>query len=186
LNGNSSADRRVEIGVVGRPHGVRGSLHVFLHNAASSILEEVESLELAAADSGIASSYRVVAAGRAGKQHVVTLEGVGTREAAEALNGHRILLPRSALPRLDDGEYYVDDLMGLEVCSAGLPVGTVISSRAQGGIEVLTVRGDVYDIEVPLVADYVVGIDLAAARIDVGSIDDLPRTERPARRDPGV
>jgi 16S rRNA processing protein RimM len=186
LTGNSSAERRVEIGVVGRPHGVRGSLHVFLHNPSSEILAGLESVEIAAAGARGASSYRVVDTKRAGKQRVLTLEGVDSRELAEALNGARVLVPRSALPRLEEGEFYVDDLIGLAVVSGGLPVGTVISSRAQGGVEVLTVRGEACDVEVPLVGDYVVGIDLAAARIEVANIDDLPRTAHPGRRDAGV
>jgi len=186
LTGNGNEERSVEIGVIGRPHGVRGSLHVFLYNPTSEILSEIESVRIAVAGSGVAPSYRVAAASGAGKRCVITLEGVDRREQAEALNGARILVPRSALPRLDDGEYYIDDLIGLAVRSAGLPIGTVISSRAQGGIEVLTVRGEACDVEVPLVADYVVGVDLAAGRIEVKDIDDLPRTALPARRDEGV
>ena len=34
-----------------------------------------------------------------------------------------------------------------------------VSSRAQGGIEVVTVRGDEEELEVPLVEDYVVELD---------------------------
>jgi ribosomal 30S subunit maturation factor RimM len=62
----------------------------------------------------------------------------------------------------------------------------VTGSRAQGGIEVLIVRGEVHDVEVPLVAEYIVAIDLAAARIEAKDTDDLPRTARAERREAGV
>jgi 16S rRNA processing protein RimM len=180
-----SKEKRVEIGVVGRPHGVRGALHVFLHNPASEILNEVESIFLDAGGAD-AAAYRIAEVRRAGKGCVVALEGVDSRDRAEALTGARVLVLRSALPRLDEGEYYVDDLMGLEVRSSGRILGTVTGSRAQGGIEVLTVRGEVHDIDVPLVEEYIVAIDLAAARIEAKDTDDLPRTARAERREADV
>ena len=183
---NGNAKGSVEIGVVGRPHGVQGALHVFLHNPASEILNMVGEVRLAASGAATGSSYRVLAVHRAGKHCILALEGVDSREQAEALNGTRVLVPRSALPHLGAGEYYVHDLIGLEVRSKGRVVGTVFSSRAQHGIEVLTVRGDAHDVEIPLVDDFIVVIDLPAARIEVKDIDDLPRHARSARRDSGV
>ena len=166
--------------MVGRPHGVRGAVHVFLHNPSSEILTAVGSIVLAPGGAD-AATYRVAEVRRAGKGFVLALEGVDGRDHAESLSGARVFVPRSALPSLGEGEYYVDDLMGLEVRSAGVLLGTVAGSRAQGGIEVLTVRGDAHDIDVPLVSDYIVAIDLAAARIEVKDTDDLPRTARAAR-----
>ena len=166
--------------MIGRPHGIRGAVHVFLHNPASEILTEVERVVIAPGKAD-AATYRVAEVRRTGKSCVLALEGVDDRNRAEALTGARVLVPRSALPSLGEGEYYVEDLMGLEVRSAGELLGTVTGSRAQGGVEVLAVRGEAYDVEVPLVEEYVVAIDLAAARIEVKGTDDLPRSARAAR-----
>jgi 16S rRNA processing protein RimM len=180
-----TSQRRVEIGVVGRPHGVRGALHVFLHNTASDILKEIDGVELSATGREPAA-YRISDVRRAAKSCIVALEGVDRRELAEALTGARVLVPRAALPALEDGEYYVDDLIGLEVLSGGRLVGEVIGSRAQGGIEVLTVRGELVDVEVPFVAEYIIAVDIDDARIEVGEIGDLPTTARSGRREAGV
>jgi 16S rRNA processing protein RimM len=185
LSEKDSAEKSVEIGVVGRPHGLRGALHIFLHNPASEILCEVESVALAAKGAD-AVRYRVAEVRRAAKSCIVALEGVDSRERAEALTGARVHVPRAALPRLDAGEYYVADLIGLEVRQAGTRLGAVTGSRAQGGIEVLSVHGEECEIEVPFVADYVVEVDLPAARIEVRDTDDLPKTAHPVRRDAGV
>ena len=171
--------------MVGRPHGVRGALHIFLYNTASDILNGIDGVELSAAGDG-PTAYRLADVRRAAKSCIVALEGVDSRELAEALTGARVLVPRAAFPSLDDGEYYVDDLIGLEVLSGGRLVGTVLGSRAQGGIEVLTVRGELIDVEVPFVAEYIVAVDLDAARIEVGEIGDLPTTARSGRREEGV
>jgi 16S rRNA processing protein RimM len=48
-----------------------------------------------------------------------TLTGVATREAAEALKGTRLYVPRDRLPALPDDEFYHADLIGLAVVDAG-------------------------------------------------------------------
>jgi len=50
-----------------------------------------------------------------GEGIVAVAEGVDDRNAAEALRGHEIFVPRSDFPRTSDGEYYWVDLIGLDV-----------------------------------------------------------------------
>ncbi len=50
-----------------------------------------------------------------GEGIVAMVEGVDDRNAAEALRGHEIHIPRSDFPRTPDGEYYWVDLIGLDV-----------------------------------------------------------------------
>lgn len=49
------------------------------------------------------------------EMYVVRLEGVDSREAAEALVGHELLVPASDRPKLARGEFHLLDLVGLEV-----------------------------------------------------------------------
>ncbi len=68
---------------------------------------------------------------------------VPDRNAAEALRGIAITVPRAALPPLGEGEYYHADLLGLAVVStAGQTIGTVAAIDNFGA-------GDVLDIERP-------------------------------------
>ena len=50
-----------------------------------------------------------------GEGIVATADGVDDRNAAEALRGYEIHIPRSDFPRTPDGEYYWVDLIGLDV-----------------------------------------------------------------------
>ncbi len=69
--------------------------------------------------------------------------GISNRNAAEALRGTVLTVPRSALPPLEDGEYYHADLVGLTAVSdAGDPLGTVVAVENFGA-------GDVIEIERP-------------------------------------
>lgn len=66
---------------------------------------------------------------------------VKDRNAAEALRGTELTVPRTALPPLGEGEYYYTDLIGLAVVTEdGTPIGTVVLVENFGA-------GDVLEIE---------------------------------------
>jgi len=68
---------------------------------------------------------------------------IGDRTTAEALRGSLVTVPRSALPPLEEGEYYHADLLGLPCESeAGEPLGTVVAVENFGA-------GDILEIEKP-------------------------------------
>ena len=74
---------------------------------------------------------------------IARIAEVTDRNAAEALRGTELTVPRSALPPLADGEYYHVDLIGLPaVSTGGEPVGRVIAVENFGA-------GDVIEIERP-------------------------------------
>lgn len=68
---------------------------------------------------------------------------VGDRNAAEALRGTQLTVPRSALPPLGEGEYYHVDLIGLAVeTDAGLAVGRVVAVENFGAGDVIEIERD--------------------------------------------
>ena len=100
------------------------------------------------------------------------LATVDTRDAALALRGAEIGVPREAMPALAGGAVYWSDLIGLAVVNrAGVALGQVAEVHEYGAHPVLRVapgpdEGRVERL-IPLVAAHVDGIDLAAGRIDV-------------------
>lgn len=74
---------------------------------------------------------------------IARIAEVTDRNAAEALRGTALTVPRSALPPLADGEYYHADLIGLPVASSdGAAIGSVVAIDNFGA-------GDVIEIERP-------------------------------------
>ena len=63
-----------------------------------------------------------------------------TRDAAQALKGLNLFIPRSRLPELQDEEFYVEDLKGLSVFENNQKIGFVKSVRDHGA-------GDLVEIE---------------------------------------
>ena len=126
---------------------------------------------------------------------VAGLDGVGDRNAAEALKGLRLYVARSELPEADEDEYYHADLLGLKVVmvEGGAEVGTVRAIIPAGATEVLEIdRGPgEYTLLVPFTRAVVPEIDIKAGWLsidppgeteeerDTVSVDEVSDGERP-------
>lgn len=96
------------------------------------------------------------------------IEGVRTREAAEALRGVSLFAGRDALPSLPDDEFYHADLIGLEVLDTGGRVlGRVSAVHNHGAGDFLEITGP--ELRAPVLLPFtraaVPTVDLAAGRI---------------------
>jgi 16S rRNA processing protein RimM len=96
------------------------------------------------------------------------LGGIESREAALALKGREVAVPRELLPEPEEGRYYWADLVGLEVVNAeGLELGVVQGLFSNGAHDVMELRGDGRKRLLPYVAAVVKRVDLDARRIEV-------------------
>ena len=142
-------DDAVEVGRVLDAWGVKGWLKVLAHSSEPEALLNARAWFLQAPEARfrpgfLAFTGTVSVQVQESKLHsdslVAKLEGLDDRTAAEALKGARIFLPRSAFPRTDKDEYYVVDLIGLEVFNReGLSLGQVRDLVATGPTSVLVV-----------------------------------------------
>ena len=96
----------VEILKIVGAHGVRGAMRAVLY---SDNLEKYEALCDA---QGRFFKFRIIKYPKNGGSAVVALEGVSDRNAAEALVGTKLFVSQDNLPKLDEDEFYVYDLIG--------------------------------------------------------------------------
>lgn len=90
------------------------------------------------------------------------------RTAAEKLKGLLVAVPRSSLPKQNEGEYYWSDLIGMVVQNeAGETLGSVVNLLETGANEVLCVQGDEGEILIPFVANAIKRVDVAGKVIRV-------------------
>lgn len=170
--GTDSDEKLVEIGVVGRAHGIVGAVVVFLHNPDSSLLEKRKWVMLK--DRSGTRKITISDCRKGPKNRVVVFEGISNRTDAEKLKGAELLVPRASLPRLDEEEFYIADLIGIEAWDGEKLLGVVTSSRPQADIEVITVTGESSFVEIPLVEDFVVSLDFESGRIHLTDTHLLP------------
>ncbi|WP_213979896.1 ribosome maturation factor RimM [Sphingomonas sp. dw_22] len=127
-----ASDRPVTLAAVIGAHGVTGEVRLKVF---------AEDLGAHQSFNGGALTLKSIRPGSNGA--IARFAEVADRNAAEALRGTQLTVPRSALPPLGEGEYYHIDLLGLPVVSeGGEALGKVIAIDNYGA-------GDVLEIERP-------------------------------------
>lgn len=152
----------IQIGIVGRPHGVRGGF--YLEQAT-----DPEALKTGLLVSIEQRSFTVeIRAGDASRP-IVTLREIGEREKVAELRGAAVLADRSDLTPLADGEWYFSDLIGLAVQGGdGTSIGMVTGVLNAPSVDVLEVETDDHQaLLLPMVAAAIVAIEPAGGTITV-------------------
>ena len=145
---------RVQVGRVGKPHGLAGAF--FVEQAS----DDPDRFTVGAMLLVAGERAEVVESKRAGGRPVIRLDREVDRGAA-------IEVERSALPQPDEGEYYAFQLVGLEVQEdGGAILGRVVEISTNPANDVLELDTG---LALPLVDACVQEVDLAAGRILVQS-----------------
>jgi 16S rRNA processing protein RimM len=146
------AEELVLVGRVGKPHGLGGA---FVVDGAS---EDPERFAVGAEVLVAGEQARVEESKRAGGRLVIRLDRRVER-------GSPLQVPRASLPPTEEDEYYVADLIGLEVVEEdGRRLGAVRDVANYAANDVLELDSGLL---LPLVEDCVRQVDLAAGRIVV-------------------
>jgi 16S rRNA processing protein RimM len=105
---------------------------------------------------------------------LVSLVGIEDRDRAEMLRGASVAVAREALPPLEDGEYYLCDLVGASVVSPNGPVGEVVEVRVHPSVDTLVVRApDGALWEQALAEPWILRVDVENKRVELASADGL-------------
>ncbi len=162
----------VEIGRVTRPHGVRGEVRVHLHFAGSDTLDRVKTVTLV--HRGESVPRKVLAARRADKAMLLRFEGIADRDGAESLRGAGVCVPRDVLPPVEDGEYYLCDLIGARVVGPDGDVGEVVEVRVHPSVDALVVKTpDGRLLEQALADPWIANVDAVAKVVELSTTDGL-------------
>lgn len=129
-------DRPVTLAAIAGAHGVAGEVRLKLFGEGVASLKPHKAF-----NGGTLTLDKLRDDGKGGA--IARFAEVTTRNAAEALRGTVLTVPRTALPPLADGEYYYADLIGLPAHSTdGTMLGTCVGVENYGA-------GDLLDIERP-------------------------------------
>ncbi|NUQ39043.1 MAG: 16S rRNA processing protein RimM [Caldilineales bacterium] len=163
-------DAFLAVGRIVSPHGIRGEVKIDVMTDFPSRFDPGSQLWL----EGETAPCQVVAA-RSHKGHLlVQLDCLADRTAAEWVNGRYLLIPRDQAHVLPAGEYYQDELVGLEVVSeAGQVLGHLAEVVWTGANEVYLIEGALGELLIPAVAEVVQEVDLQRGRMVVKLIPGL-------------
>ncbi|RMH39154.1 MAG: 16S rRNA processing protein RimM [Alphaproteobacteria bacterium] len=174
-------DERICVGAVAGAYGVRGEARIKSFCARPEDIGTYRPLYL----EGQAAPIRLRITRPVKGGFAARIEGVRTREEAEALRGRKILVDRETLPTLPDDEFYHADLIGLEaVDTGGAVLGRVRSVQNHGAGDLLEIAGPNLrqTVLVPFTRAIVPTVDLTGGRVVIdppaGLFDDGRKPER--------
>ena len=153
------------MGRVSAPHGIKGWVKV------QPFTEEMNGLlgypEWWLARDGEWRQHRIAESAVHGTLVLARVEGCTDREAAAALKGAEVGIPRRLLPANREGEYYWTDLLGMEVLNRrGERLGRVAKVLETGANDVLVLEGE-KELLIPFVDSVILKVDVARGRLSV-------------------
>lgn len=167
----------IEVGRIADAWGIKGWFKVLSHSTDPQALFSSRRWYLQPTEVGARTfSGTLLLRIREAKDHsgsiVATAHEVDDRNAAEALRGARVFIPRARFPTADTDEYYWVDLIGLSVVNReGVEMGTVKELLSTGPQTVLVLdclaEGKQEERMIPFVAAFVDAVDLPGKRITV-------------------
>ena len=155
----------VVMGRVSAPHGIKGWIKV------QPFTQEMDGLlgypQWWLARDGEWRQHRIAESAVHGTLVLARVEGCSDREAAAALKGAEVAIPRRLLPENREGEYYWSDLLGIEVLNRrGERLGRVAKVLETGANNVLVLEGE-KELLVPFVDNVILNVDLARGCLSV-------------------
>ncbi|AEJ39422.1 16S rRNA processing protein RimM [Sulfobacillus acidophilus TPY] len=163
----------VLVGQITAPHGIDGTFRVYPTTDFPERWRQWQSVVI----DRLGGSRAVIQSRLTPTMVLLKVEGIQTRDAAEALRGALVMVPETALPDLPPGEYYWHQLIGLTVVEVG--TGRVLGTLAH--VLRTGARHDVFEVErpgkksllIPALKDVVKHVSLAEGRMDVALLPGL-------------
>ena len=133
------AGPRVTLAAIAGAHGIGGEVRLKLFAESLASLERHRGFE-AGGRTLTMVRVRPDKPGMASGVAVAKFAEIGDRTAAEGLRGIPLTVERTELPPLEDGEFYVDDLIGLPAVDlTGAALGTVVAVENFGAGDIIEV-----------------------------------------------
>ena len=154
-------EKQLLIGQITKPQGVRGEVKVKPYTDSA---EDFIGLKRVFIDG---TEYKILSVRCAPDAVFLNLRGVADRNAAELLRGKELVIPRDEAPELEEGVYYIADILGSEVVTEeGEVLGKLIDVK-QAQTDIYTIEKDGKEILFPVAEGVVLSVDPENMRVIV-------------------
>ncbi len=169
---SQSMSDKICVGAIGGAFGVRGDVRLKSFCADPEAIGDYGTLT---SEDGT-QSFDLTLTGAIKNGFSARIEGVETKEQADALSGVRLYVARDALPTLPDDEFYHTDLIGLAVFdTGGVEIGRVTAVNNHGAGDFLEIEGPGIrnTALLPFTLEAVPTVDLKTGRIIIDPPDGV-------------
>jgi len=165
----------ISIGYVSAAHGVKGEVRIVPLTDFPERFAKMPSLNLYLNGSWLRTLYVKHVREHGSKNEWIIESDVSNRNEAEKLVGSSIMIDRDERVPLPEGNFWIDDLIGLTVQSKqGMALGVVEDFIDSGGSELYAIRDEQGKLHyIPAVEAFIKDIDLTSKKITVELIEGL-------------
>ena len=152
------------IGKVLKPHGLKGEVKIETFSSNPARFCTLKKLKIDGVEYAV-RSLRID-----GTFGVLSLGGIEDANSAELLRGKMVSVLRADLPKLEEGKYYVADLLGLDVYVAGDRIGEIVDVLQYGSADVYVVKMQEGTCSFPALKQLIKSVDLENGKM---VLDDM-------------
>lgn len=154
----------IEIARIVAPHGIRGDVKVRLYSNNYEEFCQREFAYVKNEEGQLRMSYTAL---RVDPPFVyIHLDGVDTRNDSERIQNTPLFVQRSDLNAPEEGEHYINDILGFAILANGKKLGVLKEVLQHGAADVYVVSGD-RGFMFPALKRVIKNIDTGAGTIEV-------------------
>ena len=162
----------LQVGVISSPHGIRGEVKVFPTTDDPMRFKKLKKVLL---DTGRERVELEVQSVRFFKQFaIVKFKGIDNINDIERYKGKGLFVPREDAVPLGEDEYYIADLIGMEVFTEDGHFGVVRDVMETGANEVYIVESDKHgEVLIPAIRQCVLDVNVEEKKMKIRLMDGL-------------
>ena len=162
----------LQVGVISSTHGIRGEVKVF---PTTDDPARFKKLKIVLLDTGKELTELEVQSVKFFKQFVILkFRGIDNITDIEIYKGKSLLVPREDAVELEENEYYIADLIGMEVVTDEGEFGILRDVMETGANEVYIIDSKEHgEVLIPAIRDCILDVDVENRRMKIRLMDGL-------------
>ena len=162
----------LQVGVISSTHGLRGEVKVFPTTDDAARFQTLKEVIL---DTGKEKLDLEIQSVRFFKQFVIVkFKGIDDINDIEKYKGKSLFVTRENAQPLGEDEYYIADLIGMDVITDEGEEGKLVDVIETGANEVYVVEFDKYgEVLIPAIHDCILDVDIEAMSMKVHLLEGL-------------
>lgn len=162
----------LQVGVISSTHGIRGEVKVFPTTDDAARFKKLKKVLL---DTGKGQLELEVQSVKFFKQFVIVkFKGIDNINDIEIYKGKSLLVPREDAVALGKDEYYIADLIGMEVFTEEGRLGVLKDVMETGANEVYIIDSDRHgEVLIPAIKQCILDVDIEGRKMKIHLMDGL-------------
>lgn len=164
----------LRVGTYVNTHGVRGEIKVYPHTDDVTRFSDLKSIMIETKDKKYLT-YEVAGAKYHKNMAILKLKGIDNINDIEKYKGSDLYITRDQAVPLEEGEYFICDIIGADVITDdGVNLGVIKDVLQTGANDVYIVkRKDEKDLLLPVIPDCVLDVDVENSCVKVHLLPGL-------------